>query len=126
MNDQTQNIRVEKTLSDDKQFQERLAAEIQTRFAYKAQDAWKEYLRTHRHCYPDYTMEQLSKSGHEWRINWMVGEMSKSIAQITATLTDLLGVATDLRALAKAKTSTDTEKIFGDLMNRPPFRKQAE
>lgn len=124
MNNPTWNVHVQKTLSDDKQFQEQLALEIKNRFAYKAQDAWLKYLQNH--SYPDYTIGQLGKAGFQWRLDWMVEEMSKSIAQITATLTDLLGVANDLRALSKAKSSDEMEDIAGELRRRSIFGKQAE
>ncbi len=124
MNDLTPNIRVEKTLSDDKQFQEQLALEIKNRFAYQAQDAWLKHLQNN--SYPDYTIDQLGKAGFQWRLNWMVENMAAQIAQITATLTDLLGVANDLRALSKAKSPDEMEKIAGNLMQRDALRKQAE
>lgn len=123
MNDQTQNIRVEKTLSDDKQFQEQLAAEIEKRIAYQAQDAWLKHLQDN--SYPDYTIDQLGKKGFQWRLNWMVRTMSQEMARITATLTDLLGVANDLRELSKAESVDEMSGIFKTIMGRPAFKKQA-
>ena len=125
MNKQTQNIHVEKSLSDDKQYQERLAAEIHIRVANQSQDAWMEYLRTHRNGYPDYTIEQLAKSGSEWRSRWIIETLCEEMARVTATLVDLLGIATDLRALSRAKNPQEFEDIIANFMRHPASKKQA-
>lgn len=113
-------------LSDDSQFQERLAIEIKNRIAYQAKDAWHEHLGKDFSRYPDYTVDALSKAGYEWRMSWMVENMAAQIARITGTLTDLLGVTNDLRALSQAKSPDEMEKIAGDLVRRDALRKQAE
>ncbi len=117
-------LNTQKTLSDDSQFLERLALEIKNRIAYQAQEAWLYHLQGN--SYPDYTIDQLGKAGFQWRLNWMVENMAAQIARITGTLTDLLGVTNDLRALSQAKSPDEMEKIAGDLVRRDALRKQAE
>lgn len=117
-------LNTQKTLSDDSQFQEQLALEIKNRIAYQAQDAWLKHLQNN--SYPDYTIDQLGKAGFQWRSDWMVENMAAQIAQITATLTDLLGVANDLRALSRAKSPDEMAEIAGKFKQRDALRKQAE
>ncbi len=114
------------TLSDDKQFKERLAIEVSNRFSYQAHDAWQAYLKKNKNRYKDYTVERLSKCRHEWQLYWMVTAMSESLANITATLTDLLGVSIHLRKLAQADNLEKCDEFLRGWLDSPGLKKQAD
>ncbi len=109
----------------DEQLQVRFADEIRLRIAKKSQDAWLEYIKTHRSNYPDYSMSELAMAGVQWRQNWIIENLCNQVAHTSIVLIDLLGVMGDLRKLSKAKDVEECSAILDEIMQRPEFQKQA-